>query len=320
MEGNPPPGDTAATRISCTRCRLRKIKCNRQSPCDQCSSASATCIFPARQPRRKRQGGEASQSRDAKLLSRIKRLEVMLAERNAANQSGGVLLQPLRNENDGARVSDGVPVDDHYADFVRQQGDSARYLNSEFWASLGREFDGLRELIGEPEYDDEGSEEEEDKLIGDFPSDGMGISPNLIFPNSSDCASVDMKDMYPSNAHFAVLTGVFWSRVDPICKVLHRPTVDAYFSDMRPLIDSATGRFKFRSLETVACAVYLAAVTSMSTEECQEKLGEERHILMLRYKKGTELALVQSNFLNGLEIFTLQAFVIYIVSEHHPVQ
>lgn len=119
---------------------------------------------------------------------------------------------------------------------------------------------------------------------------------------------------HPPDAHSAVLFRVYFNNVDPVCKILHRPTVDTYFSNVAALFEPSTRRFKFRSLEAVTFAVYFAAMNSMSVKECLTYLGEDKEELSARYKRSTESLLEQADFMNAMEITTLQALTIYIVS------
>ena len=86
---------------------------------------------------------------------------------------------------------------------------------------------------------------------------------------------------------------------------------------MEDLLDPVTRRFKFWSLEAGAFALYFAVVNGISSQECLEHFGEDKQILLERYKRNTEVALVNADFLNSLELTTLQAFIIYIVSTSH---
>ena len=310
----------ASTRkpLSCTNCRHRKIKCDKVDPCDPCQNAGIECIFPTRRIRAPRGGRNAVEARDVELLRRIRHLEGMLAKVDAgpARPEGGrsignassTLLSPLLNSNVlGEGNQTGVTVDNHYATFVKQQGSSSRHLNREFWSSLTHEIDGLRQLIegrvdDENDYDDSMSPSTE----------AIDSSPNFILQDSENFIGSD--PVYPSEDHSGVLFQFYFTNVDPVCKILHRPTVNTYFSNLEALLDPSTRRFKFRSLEAVTFAAYFAAVTSMSPQECLTYLGEQREILSARFKSYTEAALVQADFLNSLEITTLQAFTIYIVS------
>ena len=258
-------------------------------------------------------------ARDEELLDRISHLELLLA--NKAN--AGVVLstegtldapstpafglsQPQNGES-GQAIEPSIAVNDHYAAFVKQQGSSSRHLNSGFWSSLSKEFDDLRQLI-EGCVDDDGDVDEWDSTS----PDATASSPDLMFQDLDK--SFGLEAVHPNDTHSAVLFRVYFKNVDPVCKILHRPTVNAYFSNMAALYEPSTRRFRFRSLEAVTFAVYFAAVISMSAEECLMFLGEDKNLLLARYKRSAESALVQADFLNALEITTLQALTIYTVS------
>jgi len=307
MVTNTAPHQATRKPLRCTRCRQRKIKCDKADPCNQGIQSDVECVFPTRRSRASRKK-DALEARDSEVLRRIKRLEQMLASKGDARHT-----EPGDNKpRDLSLVSPNlsrdvvldnphtnVALDDQYGAFAEQQGHSSRHLNSEFWSSLTTEFDGLRQLI-------EGEIDDEDEFDDSEPS------PNFMLqcPTSFD----DSKISYPSDSHTTTLIQFYFTNVDPLCKILHRPTANAYFPNIEPLLDPHTRRFKFRSLEAVTFAAYFAAVTSMSSQECLTYLGEERITLILRYKGFTETAMAQANFLNTLEITGLQAFTIYIVS------
>ena len=324
MSVNTPPrqaAQTAPTRkvLSCTSCRQRKIKCDKANPCDSCLRSGITCVFPTRRTRVPRARRDSLEARDAELLRRIRHLERMLANKvdvsptglNGGRSGGSIsptLVSPLPSSGVLAEgTPTGVTVDDHYAAFVKQQGSSSRHLNSDFWSSLSNEFDGLRQLI-------EGRVDDEDELddSGSQSMEAIEPSPNFIFQDPD--SFISSETFYPSDAHSAVLFQFYFANIDPLCKILHRPTVNTYFSNLETLLDPTTRRFKFRSLEAVTFAAYFAAVTSMSPQECLTHLGEQQDVLTARFKSSTEAALVQANFMNSLEIATLQALTIYIVS------
>lgn len=309
----------ARKSLSCSSCRQRKIKCDKVDPCDPCQKSGIGCIFPTRRVRAPRGRRDAVGARDAELLRRIRHLEGMLANKidtgpaepdgaRSSSHPNPTLVSPLVSSGaPGECTQTGVTVDDHYAAFVKQQGSSSRHLNNGFWSSLSHEFDGLRQLI-EGRVDDEN---DFDDSIS-HSAEAIDSSPEFILQGPD--SFIDSEAIYPSEAHSAVLFQFYFTNVDPVCKILHRPTVNTYFSNLEALLDPLTHRFKFRSLEAVTFAAYFAAVTSMSSQECWTYLGEQKDILSARYKRNTEAALVQADFLNSLEITTLQALTIYIVS------
>ncbi|KAF5027044.1 hypothetical protein F66182_852 [Fusarium sp. NRRL 66182] len=81
--------------VSCHFCRLRKLRCSRVFPCDNCTSRGVQCqpqdpprtTAPGSRPVAKRKGSHST-DREADILSRLERLEALLAERNTASEPG----------------------------------------------------------------------------------------------------------------------------------------------------------------------------------------------------------------------------------------
>ena len=66
-------------------------------------------------------------------------------------------------------------------------------------------------------------------------------------------------------------------------------------------------------MQALMFAMYFAAITSLTPQECMTEFGEQKTELLARYRYGTEQALVQADILNSMEMVTLQALVIYLV-------
>ena len=67
-------------------------------------------------------------------------------------------------------------------------------------------------------------------------------------------------------------------------------------------------------VEALLFAMYYAAITSLSQEECLQKFHDGKSSLLARYRSGTESALSNANLLSTKEIGTLQALVVFLVS------
>jgi hypothetical protein len=251
------------------------------------------------------------QARDSELLRRISRLESLVSKVDAAKalvdrgQDLGSLaitasaVDPLRP----AQEETTPPcTTDQYATFVKASG--SKYLSGEFWISLGNEVDGLRQLLEHPSDDDD--DEVDDSSTSTKPS-----TPNFVFKEPTTPSAAEI--FSPTPQHRIFLVQRYFSNVNPICKLLHQPTVTAHLLGATSIIDTASNRFKFTSIEAVSSAMYFAAITSMSAEDCARELGEDRDSLLILYKHSTEMALAQADFLNSMEIVTLEAFVIYLV-------
>ena len=97
---------------SCVTCRRRKVKCDKQFPCSNCSKAGQQCVFPApgRAPRRPRAGGKVVSEREAELLKRLRRLEGVVEELSGQVEIEAVKHSPSSDNSSSHR--DGDPSSD----------------------------------------------------------------------------------------------------------------------------------------------------------------------------------------------------------------
>jgi hypothetical protein len=316
---DPQPSDGASgpKPLSCVTCRQRKVKCNKSNPCNHCTKVGIQCVFPNR-VRVSRAKQTASKTRDVELLKRISRLESLVSKIGALDTmkvGHGENNSPSRrtsNITNLMSISSDVPsgnaqnrVDEKYASFVKKQETGTPYLSSEFWTSLCDEVDGLRHLLEHSTDDDE---------LDDSTSNSTGAKhPQTHFIFNDPGSPFESLPPYPSDAHRAILFQFYFANVDPICKILHKQNTTSYLMEAKDLLDGSTGRFKFRSIEAITFAIYFAAITTMSLEECLNYFSEEKDALVKRYKRGTEAALTQADFMNSMEIVTLQALTLYMV-------
>ena len=99
---------------SCVTCRKRKVKCNKQIPCSNCTKQQIQCVFPApgRAPRRPRQGGKAVTDREAELLKRLRRLEGVVEELSGQVDIDGIRHSPTSDHSSNHK--DGESTDSNY--------------------------------------------------------------------------------------------------------------------------------------------------------------------------------------------------------------
>lgn len=103
---------------------------------------------------------------------------------------------------------------------------------------------------------------------------------------------------------------IYMTNVDPMSKILHKPTLRKFISGAKDHIDTMPGVSKMQAL---MFAIYFAAVTSLTPDECLAQFGDHKQQLLDRYRFGTEQALIQANLLVSMEMVPLQALVIYLV-------
>ncbi|KAI9794244.1 MAG: hypothetical protein M1816_006170 [Peltula sp. TS41687] len=290
--------------LSCVSCRQRKVKCDKANPCSACHRSSVECIYPPRvRLPRGRQGG--TRRRSVELARRLSRVEELLEKLGGDPAAVPASAPNLGDSPEGPAASEGSFDSQEYEPVMKADG--SRYLGGDFWTSLSGEVDGLRQLLNQPS-DDEG--EDETNRFSTPSSQGDKRSPEAFFLFSSDAGTTDLRSFHPPSSQMRLLCDIFFSRVDPHFKVLHRPTVKACIlaaAENRNLLDSGGGQ------EALVFAIYFAAITSMTQDECINYFGIDRQSLLVRYKCGCETALANTDFLNSMELSTLQAFVIYLM-------
>ena len=308
---SPEDGSQPPTPASCTLCRRRKVKCDRTVPCGNCQRSKVECIpfIPSRIPRgrqggrkRKREGGELME-RIAKLESLVKSMEgdeipQFEKERTASKGVNGV------NKIDGTNGS--PDIDDQIKPTAPRL---QKYLATSFWVSLSEELHGIKDVLGASSDDED---EDEDKMTP--PSEISSLVQHMQQPNHSGFAilrtTMGEDIMHPKPHQIYTFCDVYLANVDPIFKVLHAPSLRKYLQENRSSLDSSPGR---GGLEALRFAIYYAAVTSLEDGECKHRIGEDRKVLLARYQAGTELALAKADFINTVELSTLQAVAIYLV-------
>lgn len=146
-EGHPTQLRERNTR-SCIECSRRKVRCDRQSPCNNCVRADSECIFPKfrkRPVKKQKAGSREEQSSSVALPSSGSQVV------NDEPPSGSIttVITPTSSQ-DGGQIAKRSSVAseglyDRIADrreeptwLVRQQNKS-RYISNNFWASMTRE-------------------------------------------------------------------------------------------------------------------------------------------------------------------------------------
>jgi hypothetical protein len=95
-----------------------------------------------------------------------------------------------------------------------------------------------------------------------------------------------LKILFPSAAHSQVLWQTYLQNVHPLCKILHAPTFQKVVELARDSYHDIS-----RSKLALLFSVYTFALTSMTSAECDKKLGHSKARLLKRLIYGTQQAL-----------------------------
>ncbi|RMD41638.1 hypothetical protein DV735_g3510, partial [Chaetothyriales sp. CBS 134920] len=108
------------------------------------------------------------------------------------------------------------------------------------------------------------------------------------------------------------LCEAYLQNVDPIIKILHRPTVSRWISDEdSPVAELPVGDRPTRVLEWAVCYV---ATTTMTEVQCQSEFQKSKAEMSATYRKLCEDAIGEAGLLTTRDMTVLQAFVLYLVS------
>ncbi|RMZ78346.1 hypothetical protein DV738_g3862, partial [Chaetothyriales sp. CBS 135597] len=275
------------------------------------------CVFPGpgRAPRKSRKPP------DAELLARLKKLESVVNSLGAnVDENGRLVGSSSPSATDAANHdicgSEGETGVLHGSSGKRSSldrrlgrlivsDDRSRYVSNLFWASMGDEIAEMRDLLD----DAESTEDEEDSH--ESPAhEKLNSHQGFIFGYSS--LMVDIKALHPTPSHIFILWEAFKDNIDPVVRLLHRPTIHEMFMKAASSLDRIS-----RPAEALLFSLYLGAVISLTEEQCSKLLGESRDTLQKKYRFATEQALARADFLNSSSLVCLQAFTFFLICVRH---
>ncbi|KAH7184734.1 uncharacterized protein B0J16DRAFT_286167 [Fusarium flagelliforme] len=116
-------------------------------------------------------------------------------------------------------------------------------------------------------------------------------------------------ELHPEPKHIYFLWQTFVETVNPLIKIIHVPT-------LQKRILEATWNLSHvdKSLAALMFSIYTLSVTSLSAEDCQSSLGQDRGVLITRYRAATLRALTEADFMTTKELEVLQAMVLFVFS------
>ncbi|KAJ5095667.1 fungal-specific transcription factor domain-containing protein [Penicillium alfredii] len=301
------PGPSAR---SCHTCNRKKIRCSKTQPCEACLKLGVECVFPGpgRAPRRRKRPLKAE------LVSRLKHLEEEiqdLGDRSHATElpsrETGEPVASHVPENDEVANLDLPPVPERHTHSGRGRliigRRSSRYVTHEALVSLGDQVKELQDLLDTEHPGERAQEESEPEYLesGNF----------FLFGYSSGLHSLE--DYHPSRINSELLWTAYEENVAPMAMLFHKPT-------LRKLICKAStnaGHLDKKS-EALVFAVYLAAVTSMKPQQCQDHFGEDHSTIVQRFRFATQQALTRAGFLQTRDFTVLQAAVLFLIVLRSP--
>ncbi|KAJ5646789.1 hypothetical protein N7490_003161 [Penicillium lividum] len=312
-------------RLSCEACRQRKVKCDKLSPCTSCQRLGFQCIpvERARLPRgRTRKAPERAGGSDKELAERVAKLEQLLRRVAAERDSSSQPRVEAHSSNDPApeyklemqevvdaetwqeqntQLGDTQPPTS--ADLTHRPRPAVTYLGSSFWEDIMHQTQELRTVLD--------SRVENDQLELKSPT---GFGSSFVSSEGSESVASSPQSLIGINISpqtRRTLCGIYLRNVDPLFKVLHRPSLRAFLHDDQPYLDYDHDH---QAPITLAFAVFSAAVCTIDDSQCQLLFGLDQKNAFAKLQKETEAALVKADFVTTNDLTVLQAFVISLLA------
>ncbi|GAB7345975.1 hypothetical protein MBLNU457_4196t1 [Dothideomycetes sp. NU457] len=107
------------------------------------------------------------------------------------------------------------------------------------------------------------------------------------------------------------LCAAYIANVDPIFKVLHKPSITAHITHGQPYLGHSANDLNVQALDY---AVFFAAVNTLDEDECMSMFGVAKSRVVEGYRAASEAALGYADFVLNHNLVLLQAFVIHLAA------
>ncbi|KAL4812047.1 hypothetical protein BDW67DRAFT_194021 [Aspergillus spinulosporus] len=307
-------------QLNCALCRDRKLKCDKLDPCTNCTASGAVCV-PIYRPRLPR--GRHARPNRQKLSSPTtplppatrRRLQQSLVGNDGKPTTSTVTAPDIRGAigqdvYQGIRSIEGLVQE---AGENNNKNDKNQELNRDIpevskdvWPDLmDHEMQGRTQSNAVPPHEDYTNEDGSD--IAPFKTDAIGTLRLLDIDNPLSPASTAL----PRDRNAArKLCQIYLENVDPIIKILHRPSLSKFMLDGSPYPGASQEDHSEQALESAVC--YVAANT-MSAAQCQEAFKSSKASVVTMYRRMCEAAIERTGLLTTRNMTVLQAFILYLV-------
>ena len=179
------------------------------------------------------------------------------------------------------------------------------FVKSPFWNSLSEELQGPVDMTRLCQT----SGRDSHLLPIGAPSEAFLNAGDLVLNSAATHSAVDLMALHPDSLIIFRLWQIFLDNVNPLIKLIHAPTTQ------RRLLDAIShlGNIS-KEWEALMFAIYLSAIQSISTDECQTMMGESKSTILRRYHSAVRSALLRANFTSSMNILLVQAFSLYLLA------
>ncbi|KAF2756595.1 hypothetical protein EJ05DRAFT_69819 [Pseudovirgaria hyperparasitica] len=322
---------------SCIACAQKKVRCDKQTPCDRCQRAAIQCIPPAvsRRPRwapaarspahnppqsssnvvhlpTQRRSTESGVS---KILSRLDAMEALVhtLEGQLVHARSDPSVESLHLRNSPTLAVLPRQSNQHSA----QSSDLGQNLSIRFWSHIDDELKSLKELVIDytsTEHDHNMTDAQTSTASSSSSSEMINRSqtacytPAFLLRHTKNDKVHDTASLLPLPSQLPFLLEIYAERIHSIVGIPHLTSLRSLLQQHRTGFTQSTPS----SNHALMFAVFFAAVCSMDEQEVQTSLGLSQNELLTRYRIGLESSLVRADFLNNPSYDLVEAVTIFM--------
>ncbi|OGM50622.1 putative C6 transcription factor [Aspergillus bombycis] len=296
--------------LSCVLCQQRKVRCNREFPCFNCTRAGVQCIPAAgARPRRRR-------FPERELLERLRRYEALLRQNN-------IPFDPLHTPTAESPCQSECPRGSSTPEKTTESTVGTDQLSSEKktvkceYSNEAKNFWYLMNQMSLSPSDGEDTDENDSNHPqADLRETGVkkawdqiyqSNEQNLLFGSCN--TNVDISTLHPDQVQIFRLWQVYLDNVNPLLKVTHTPTLQARIIDAAGDVTNISP-----TLEALMFSIYCVSILSLGEDQCCAIFRTPREDLLKRYQFACQQALLKCGVLRTSSVECLTALYLYLVS------
>ncbi|PYH37235.1 fungal specific transcription factor domain-containing protein [Aspergillus neoniger CBS 115656] len=129
------------------------------------------------------------------------------------------------------------------------------------------------------------------------------------FPLSVGSVPTSVTSGHPPAVQILQLWQIYINNVDPLIKIIHVPTFQAQIIGASADLSNIP-----KPLEALMFGIYSMSVLSLADEEAQNMFDESKAVLLSKYHRSMQQALVNAEYMRSSELMVLQAYLLYLFS------
>ncbi|CAK4033792.1 related to C6 transcription factor [Lecanosticta acicola] len=298
--------DVPQMPYTCVTCGRRKVKCDKTGPpCGTCKKAKQECFYQEPPPRKKKRKANDD------IHDRLDRYEQLLRENGLLpKEDPNIPATPSMHSPDAgynpSTTAASWGAHEHTTEKPQLASgagrlvkgrNKTRYIDSQIWRSLGDDLHPSSDEEDGPDHDHGPASLAADAID---PLTGAFLPTVVSYQN--------LLNLHPTYDVAMKLWKQYVQNADPVCKLLHVPTVTKILQ--RAAADPSS---MSRVTECLLFSIYHFAVYSSTDAECDSMFLQPKHVLQKRYHDATRHALVACRFLRTTDLTVLQAYMLYLL-------